>query len=560
MNFPDFYEIFESATLYKNKEEQTEAFFNELGKIPQDFANLQNSFLEKFLALKEKKFNEAIKYLLENKMNCQNQFKLIKFFDFLIATASKTEDFDEIFNDNLINSILIYKYDFSDSDVLCSYSNFLKSISIKLDKININYLFLHKPFKFPLFNAACNFITNSDSIALSSSRYVLLQLCNSKDPIIIKYIEQHIPKKQIIQILNCDNYESYDFINDLMNVAPTRLLQFIRTEFRQKLMDLDIKNPLKFVEYFQNYYQSKQLKQELCYVINKRIMDFDFTNHLSLGLLNECLNLKLLYFDTGFALGLIPKYSLKLIPTFSSPPNSINNKNNNNNSQNTVCDQINSIISDHKNVILLKLCISIFEKIYPAPPPIFFDLLHKISLDIKKFLSEQHILAFAKRNELNHIRCDLQYLKSLKTIENDDLNDPFIQVMHLFLIQKSLNRWIHSNSPLISVITTTAKGENQVFKDINENEIILTKNELIMNDKTYKLIDIFSQMSNKKNVDISIYEQKENFQGKRKSSMQSFETKIEIEFPTQILAETFQKEIQKLQYKIIELILISYGV
>ena len=130
--------------------------------------------------------------------------------------------------------------------------------------------------------------------------------------------------------------------------------------------------------------------------------------------------------------------------------------------------------------------------------------------------------------------------------------------MHLFLIQKSLNRWIHSNSPLISVISTTAKGENQVFKDINENEIILNKNELIMNDKTYKLIDIFSQLSNKKNVDISIYEQKENFQGKRKSSMQSFETKIE--FPSQILAETFQKEIQKLQYKIIELILISYGV
>ena len=509
-------------------------------EIPQKFAESEDSFLSKILSLKKMHLFEALRCIRSIKIKSPFQLKLIKFIDFLIATSSKKEEFNELFSDEFMQRIILYQYDIVQSDVLLSFSNLLKSISLKIENIDTNLLFTDMPFGFPLFSQSIQFLAFNDSIAVSSARFVLLHLCTSKEERIVDYINFHIPKMQIERIIASDDIENIDFIADLMNVSPPRLLSFIKTAYENKLMKSG-DDPKQMTEAIQNFIDTP-LKSVIMKVVNEKIVNYDYSNSLCLGLLLECLERKLILFETGATLGFISPSVIR-----SQKGNQKLER-----PQTTVCDLIKNIANAHENIVTLNLCLNIWEHSYPAPPPSIFDIQHCIVRSIRKTLCDSHILAFIQRTE-KLPRTDLTYLKSLNGLEKENLQDPFVQVSHLTAVQLSLGRWTNTQFNTFAFPEMTETQNNEKFKTTSGEEIVVDIDSLIHKNIKHALMKVYAQQTkNKKIVELDFFDSN----GKKFS--QTKETN-EIEFSSVGQAESFISYIRKNQMNIINVFLRGLG-
>jgi hypothetical protein len=131
--------------------------------------------------------NEFIYLASLNNRNINLQ--IIKSFSVLILNTSNTTTLYYIFSNNFINQIISNDYEKYDDDFISYYVNFIKSLSLKIDQMTIQFFF-HKQFNsFPLLQSALKMYNHSDAMIKNVVRNIVLTVLKSKHyiTILVKY-------------------------------------------------------------------------------------------------------------------------------------------------------------------------------------------------------------------------------------------------------------------------------------------------------------------------------------------------------------------------------------
>ena len=106
--------------------------------------------------------------------------QIIKSFSMLILSIKNQKFLIYLFNKNFLNKIIdiksyIFNIDF-DYDFLSYYTNFLKSLSLKLDENNISYFYHEKSNTFKLLENALNLYNYNDNMIINVIRNIFLTI------------------------------------------------------------------------------------------------------------------------------------------------------------------------------------------------------------------------------------------------------------------------------------------------------------------------------------------------------------------------------------------------
>ncbi|EAY11690.1 hypothetical protein TVAG_487920 [Trichomonas vaginalis G3] len=526
--------------LAKPNDSTQASFFDAIDKIPEIFSKSTESFGTKLTKLKNSQFFSAIYQMLKSKISDNQQLQLLKLMDFLITTASKKEDIEFIFSNDLINTIISCKFNWSLQDNLLAYTSFLKNIATKLPTMNVNYIFTQYPYSLPLYLYSTIFLTNPDSIVVSAARFVILQLCNLKNPEINDYIDYHIPTQQLEKLVSIDEIESIDYIIDLLRVAPLRFTKSIEKYVKNKL---NSSGPEYMVICFQNFMDSP-LKSMIIQTLNEKLLQYDYSQILNLGILLYSVENKYMTLDTAIQLGFIAIEKFEFVQLFA-PITLLNPKP-------LVSEILIKLSTTRFNALVLTICLKIWEKIYKNQPFFLYDILQAIVKEMKKNLSMKLVRAFIEREEVN-IRTDLNFIKENVNYPDYNWNSgnlaPLIDV--LLALQLSISRWtkipisfqfpeINFEIPEISFSTST---NNSITISSSFLSIDNTKIELMRFD--------VKQGKTKRNLELVIFDRKKFGSLEKKSR--------EIEFETTTIAEQFVEEVEKRQLNNIRVLLAGYG-
>ncbi|XP_050541117.1 protein CLEC16A homolog isoform X7 [Daktulosphaira vitifoliae] len=93
-----------------------------------------------------------------------------------------------LLSNNHVNSIIIYKLDFSDEDVLAYYISFLKTLSFKLNLNTIHFFYNEATNDFPLYTEAIKFFNHPDSMVRTYVRTLTLNVYKVEDESMLRFI------------------------------------------------------------------------------------------------------------------------------------------------------------------------------------------------------------------------------------------------------------------------------------------------------------------------------------------------------------------------------------
>lgn len=106
--------------------------------------------------------------------------QIVKSFSILILNTSNTTTLYYLFSNNFINQIISNDYEKYDDDFLSYYVNFIKSLSLKIDKTTIQFFFHKQINSFPLLQSALKLYNHSDAMIKNVVRNVVLTIIKSK--------------------------------------------------------------------------------------------------------------------------------------------------------------------------------------------------------------------------------------------------------------------------------------------------------------------------------------------------------------------------------------------
>ncbi|KRY38015.1 Protein CLEC16A [Trichinella spiralis] len=105
-----------------------------------------------------------------------------------------------LLSNNHVNSIITYRFDFSDEEILAYYISFLKTLSFKLNVNTVHFFFNEHTLDFPLYTEAIKFFNHAESMVRIAVRTLTLNICIRKylhvcvlvnDPQVIRFIRDN---------------------------------------------------------------------------------------------------------------------------------------------------------------------------------------------------------------------------------------------------------------------------------------------------------------------------------------------------------------------------------
>ncbi|EGG23042.1 armadillo-like helical domain-containing protein [Cavenderia fasciculata] len=102
--------------------------------------------------------------ILEQKTSSDVIIQLLQTLSILVENLRNRNSIFALFSNNVINEIIIHKFDFSNEEVLAYYVSFLKALSLKLDQNTINFFFNGQERDFPLYTEAIKFVNHKETI------------------------------------------------------------------------------------------------------------------------------------------------------------------------------------------------------------------------------------------------------------------------------------------------------------------------------------------------------------------------------------------------------------
>ncbi|XP_041763747.1 protein CLEC16A homolog isoform X1 [Anopheles merus] len=93
-----------------------------------------------------------------------------------------------LLSNNLVNSIIVHKFDFSDEDVMGYYILFLKTLSLKLNTHTIHFFYNEHTNDFPLYTEAIKFFNHPESMVRIAVRTITLNVYRVQNPNMLQFI------------------------------------------------------------------------------------------------------------------------------------------------------------------------------------------------------------------------------------------------------------------------------------------------------------------------------------------------------------------------------------
>ncbi|XP_058821667.1 protein CLEC16A homolog isoform X2 [Topomyia yanbarensis] len=93
-----------------------------------------------------------------------------------------------LLSNNLVNSIIVHKFDFSDEDVMGYYILFLKTLSLKLNTHTIHFFYNEHTNDFPLYTEAIKFFNHPESMVRIAVRTITLNVYKVQNPNMLQFI------------------------------------------------------------------------------------------------------------------------------------------------------------------------------------------------------------------------------------------------------------------------------------------------------------------------------------------------------------------------------------
>lgn len=95
---------------------------------------------------------------------------------------------DYLLSNNLVNSIIVHKFDFSDEDVMGYYILFLKTLSLKLNTHTIHFFYNEHTNDFPLYTEGIKFFNHPESMVRIAVRTITLNVYRVQNPNMLQFI------------------------------------------------------------------------------------------------------------------------------------------------------------------------------------------------------------------------------------------------------------------------------------------------------------------------------------------------------------------------------------
>lgn len=126
----------------------------------------ENNFLSEFLYLS----NLNVRYI---------SLEIIKSFSVLIPNLKSNTLLYFIFSNNFINQLLSHDYEKYDDEFIAFYINFIKSLSLKLNTLSIQFFFIRQKNSFPLLENTLRYYNHTDPMIRTTVRNIFLTVLKS---------------------------------------------------------------------------------------------------------------------------------------------------------------------------------------------------------------------------------------------------------------------------------------------------------------------------------------------------------------------------------------------
>ena len=108
--------------------------------------------------------------------------QLIQTLSIMILNMSAEHAIFYFLSNNHLNDLIVYKFDFSDEELLSYYISFLKTLSLKLNKFTLPFFFNERANDFPLYTEALKFFHHEESMVRAAVRTLTLNVFQVDDP------------------------------------------------------------------------------------------------------------------------------------------------------------------------------------------------------------------------------------------------------------------------------------------------------------------------------------------------------------------------------------------
>ena len=463
-------------------------FADKINNVITSFSITNDSFLNRLLTVSKSNVFPEVLCCFQNGLLCQYlQLKILRFYDFLIQGCSKKEELQIMFDNNFTNKMMEFKFDMRDCDIQRAFLFVLKGISMKFSIMEKEWIYDEKKHSCLLFTLCIKNIRLEDSVVTAASRMVLLNLCLFKDVNILEncYDLQN-SKKYFKKLLEAFDEESFEFIMDLMNVAPKRLNDIIISVFEKKFNVSDKRFVKQFnIDFFIKtlcYLSNSPMRPIIRKTLKNNVLDMPMNEVSILGILLFSFENNLLFLDDVINMGIINTDNLRIEKLIDAPKEEIKTRNNY-----QTMEKINkyflSSLNNLNNFDLMShiLIIHILEKVYTKIPKVIKIYLNKLLELMIKYNGDDIKITYFIEHLLPQ-RCELDYITSPANTCRNQISTFYKFAIVLTEIEIAFSHWSHKTcDPFLFEHIESEFTSYSV--DQNQPRIKMSKSKISIGDK-----------------------------------------------------------------------------
>jgi hypothetical protein len=516
------------------------AFVQAVEKIPLFLANSTARFHEKLVAVVDAGLFSAIKGVLRNPLDLPVQLRFLKLWDFLVLTASSAENLTVLFAEQVTNTMVLYPFDFSSTEILQGYMAVLKGISMRVRDFDADLLFTADTHDCPLYSHSVPFIVNRDSIVVSAASLVVLNCCLVKAPRLQNFITDKVLRAPLVYLMDHMGTDELEFLRDFLKVAPLELTDFILKHLRDRLLKGDIVLLAQAAVCLCN----GAARSTIMEVVSERIHSFPIISPLALGLVLHALEQKLILLDWAVRHGLTP---MPRVPRCAPSGPAIATEG--------FIAEITELLQMHRSVPLVALPLRILERLSPELP----SAVGLVKQSIVGILRECPVAAImeniTKRPE-QWMRCDIDYLLGVqedapRSQQPDQTRQAILQLSE---VEAAIGRWRGQRFLWFDVREVEDESPEQTFTLANQESVVISACTLVYERDSFSLARAVVARD-RRNVTFRVLEAHSK---RSRASMVMDKMPIEerrFEFASSATATTFAQAIERVQRRIIDAML-----
>uniref|UniRef100_A0A915HJA7 FPL domain-containing protein n=1 Tax=Romanomermis culicivorax TaxID=13658 RepID=A0A915HJA7_ROMCU len=183
---------------------------------------------------------QTLNILFENINSETSSCKLLFIFG-ITGGVSKTNNY--LLSNNNVNSIITYRFDFSDEEacllycslillILAYYISFLKTLSFKLNPNTIHFFFNEHTGDFPLYTEAVKFFNHSEGMVRIAVRTLTLNVFKGK----LKISFFAAKSRDKLECLVAEHLDHIHYTNDILRLGITSLNDMLTDQMLNRLL------------------------------------------------------------------------------------------------------------------------------------------------------------------------------------------------------------------------------------------------------------------------------------------------------------------------------------